>query len=447
MLFAFAFLFTQTNLKACDADFRFSTSGLMVQFDDRSVLTNAGIGGINYNWDFGDGNTSTGPSPMHAYTTGGNFQVQLIIGQTGNVSCLDTITKQVQVCAGCVWPGDADNDGVVDNNDVLAIGLAFGSLGPVRSDTSTNFAPKPAIDFASIPNSTFSDGTNFRHADSDGDGVVDAFDLRAISKNYGKTIFNSFEDNDFGNYTNGDVRVFLEILEDSVPVGSSVSYKILVEENGQPVQNMYGIAFSLEYDPALVDSGSASISYATTDIGSPADLLELSKDLYGQEEIQSGITRTDQTDAQIVSEVGTVSFVMEDNLAQKDGVISQYLYLRINNVLLIDAAENEIQTRGSIDSVLVYEVVSSSPILPIKKGQARINIYPNPTNGSVIVSATEPIETYSIIDPLGRQWLSHTFQKPIMKTSLDLIELPSGVYYLLVNQHNDRKVMQKIVKR
>jgi len=32
----------------------------------------------------------------------------------------------------CVWPGDANSDGVANNFDVLELGIAAGSVGPVR---------------------------------------------------------------------------------------------------------------------------------------------------------------------------------------------------------------------------------------------------------------------------------------------------------------------------
>lgn len=50
---------------------------------------------VSYSWDFGDGNTGTGPTPMHAYAVGGTYQVRLII--TDNAGLTDTTTESVMV--------------------------------------------------------------------------------------------------------------------------------------------------------------------------------------------------------------------------------------------------------------------------------------------------------------------------------------------------------------
>ena len=59
-----------------------------VTFFDKTV-TNEPI--AFWNWDFGDGNTSTLSNPIHTYLTGGNFTVRLIV-ETAN-GCKDTVNK------------------------------------------------------------------------------------------------------------------------------------------------------------------------------------------------------------------------------------------------------------------------------------------------------------------------------------------------------------------
>lgn len=68
-------------------DFSYSNDGLVVTF------TNSSKGGSSYNWDFGDGETSTQRSPQHTYTKTGRFTVLLssednaaVISKTINVN-------------------------------------------------------------------------------------------------------------------------------------------------------------------------------------------------------------------------------------------------------------------------------------------------------------------------------------------------------------------------
>lgn len=64
-----------------------------VTFTDLSTVTN-GVADA-WNWDFGDGNTSTQQSPVHTYAVGGNYNVLLTV--TSNQGCVDTITKNIYV--------------------------------------------------------------------------------------------------------------------------------------------------------------------------------------------------------------------------------------------------------------------------------------------------------------------------------------------------------------
>ncbi len=51
---------------------------------------NLSVNGFSYNWNFGDGGTSTAANPTHVYNTYGNFSVTLIV--TNAVGCSDTFT-------------------------------------------------------------------------------------------------------------------------------------------------------------------------------------------------------------------------------------------------------------------------------------------------------------------------------------------------------------------
>jgi PKD repeat protein len=74
------------------AGFSFTvTGGTTVNF------TNSSTGGTSYDWDFGDGNTSTLTDPSHTYTSSGTFTVTLI---ASNDCYSDTITKTVMVSTG-----------------------------------------------------------------------------------------------------------------------------------------------------------------------------------------------------------------------------------------------------------------------------------------------------------------------------------------------------------
>lgn len=75
-----------------------------------------------------------------------------------------------------IWPGDANNDGIVDERDVLPIGIFYGLTGSARSGGS-QWAP----DTISL---LFWEDVRAAFADCNGDGVVDENDVLVIGQNW-----------------------------------------------------------------------------------------------------------------------------------------------------------------------------------------------------------------------------------------------------------------------
>lgn len=77
-----------------------------------------------------------------------------------------------------VHPGDADNNGVVDAYDVLPIGIFFNQIGAPRTNQGFGWDAVSAIQYLE-PAATY--------ADVNGDGVVDERDVIGIGVNWGNT--------------------------------------------------------------------------------------------------------------------------------------------------------------------------------------------------------------------------------------------------------------------
>ena len=94
-----------------------------------------------------------------------------------------------QLSSDEVYPGDTDNNGVVNANDILPIGSYFLNEGSERDSTSFFWRPQQSL-FWDIPAETY--------ADANGDGIIDENDVIGIGVNWGNTHTNttmSFEVN------------------------------------------------------------------------------------------------------------------------------------------------------------------------------------------------------------------------------------------------------------
>ena len=77
-----------------------------------------------------------------------------------------------------VHPGDTDNDGDVDAHDILPLGVYFLEQGDFRSSANTGWFSQEVMSWESYP---------ANYADCNGDGVVDEKDIIAIGVNWGQT--------------------------------------------------------------------------------------------------------------------------------------------------------------------------------------------------------------------------------------------------------------------
>lgn len=114
------------SLPVVVADFRLPTSlcapdTVVFQNLSQSVGTNT-----SYLWDFGDGTTSTDPSPAHFYGHSGYYQISLVVRDNGSCNLSDTLVKYLLVLANTtdslpavpVCQGDFVQIGLPPSNEV-----------------------------------------------------------------------------------------------------------------------------------------------------------------------------------------------------------------------------------------------------------------------------------------------------------------------------------------
>lgn len=326
----------------------------------------------------------------------------------------DTIFCQ----SNCVWPGDANGDGTANNVDLLNIGLAYGSLGPARSSISNVWTCQPATDWPQ----TFQSGLPYQHADCDGSGLVNDDDTLAIVQNYGL--------NHARLHAGVDTATLPPLLitweEDSAFAGDTVLAYISVGDSAYPVDSLYGLAFTVHYDPSLVDSGSAIIVFDSSWLGTAANTLDLQYDRWTEGAIDAAITRTDGQNASGHGVLGHLQIVLIDNIEGKRD-ISKYLHLEFGHHLGVTASETQLEYASAGDSLLVVglEIGLPAPQHPVWD----FSIHPNPSSGGFELNTTgTPLERLRVYDLNGK--LLRDLQPAARHFDLDLTELAEGMYVL-----------------
>ena len=153
------------------ADFTNNTSGSCnppANISFQNLSTGTGI--LNFQWNFGDGNTSTLVNPTHTYPTAGSYTVRLIV--TNQSGCTDTLIKINAITVGAVHAAFTSPDSVCVNSPVSFInasipspassnwtfgdGSTSGAMNPVKVyNAAGNYQVKLVANFGACTDSAF----------------------------------------------------------------------------------------------------------------------------------------------------------------------------------------------------------------------------------------------------------------------------------------------------
>ena len=362
-----------------------------------------------------------------------------------------------------VWPGDADKNGLVNMNDHLKWGIAFGTSGPARAYISTAWEYHQSYDW--LP--AFIDGINYKHADFNGDGTIDSVDISAIHENYND--FDTTKQQGISPLTmGGSIALGMPNCTDSLrSIPIDIDMPTLPGING-----IYGVSATFKITsirPVNIDD--VRMVFENSWFGNPdmnfigiSRVFEIDDNIY----VAIGITGTDALN-RIGN--GTVGFIeIEDNISQVVGVPA-YRAPKIEDnisqvtVNAIDKVGNAVPMHMS--SPLHYSCFSSSfkmddesqenaiinrpkgsqniPDIPKQNAaEFNVNIYPNPTTGALNIhlSGGQPADI-RVSDMTGKSLMKHKAINRQARLYLD--KLPAGVYIITITTKHGL-VVKRVVK-
>ena len=328
-----------------------------------------------------------------------------------NLPCIPT-----PECRGaiCIWPGEIDNSSKANAKDMLEIGIAYGSTGDERENPSSYWLPQQTNDWTG----TFLTGFNYKHADTDGNGLVDECDVLPINLNY------DYQPLLPRNPVVGGVPVTIEFGQTEVGPGEVLDVYVYYGEESDPVQGAYGAAFFVEYNSELVKQEETTVDMETTtwldDDG--VMLISMYEDIPSQSRIDVAVSRTNQTGIDGWGQVGHLRFTMRDDIA------GEFLSALDFNITVVDGrainfAEVEEQLNlggGSVPVVTGIEDLT----------EAQISMYPNPVRDVLFINSLEKeISNIKIIEMSGRTVMELT-PKNQRSIEIQTANLAKGIYFI-----------------
>ena len=375
-----------------------------------------------------------------------------------NVLFLDTLERSFQydvdvddvvlyqvVDSFAVCPGDANNDGQVNHLDVLATGLAYHREGIPR-DTLYQGIHWSAKRFH--PWGVFLPATkvDLAFADSDGNGLVDDPDVKAIQLNYDSTHHLAYPPS--APYTpppaNLTAPAFLPMsfAQDSAKAGQTLTLDVTYlppDDNIPPALMPLGLAFVLTYDEALVkDSLTRVLFPPAPDLlaAGGATRFALARAVPpGRVEI--GVAGKGQPALNQPRMLCTVEFTLEDVLpAGHPG-----LFQCTPELLMINALGQSMNVVATIDAVQL--------VVPTRDPQNLdgLRVFPSPFQEALRLELPDaPAARVLVFNAMGQPVYQREYpagQAPEISTS----GWPSGWYCVRVVARDGRTGLRAVAKR
>jgi len=336
------------------------------------------------------------------------------------------------VCVeNCVWPGDTDANGIVSFSDMLAIGYYMGETGPAREEINTSWTNQSSDEWLKSQVS----GTNLKHVDSNGDGMITNADTASVINNFGS--YHSFIPSSIQVLKKSPIILIPRTTE--VDSGDVMVIDIALGNDASPVLDIHGLTFQMRIPPGLIDSASADISFhddswLSDGFGIMQDFIQPSEGV-----INSVITRTDGLPKSGDGIIGTTTFIVEDEV----------------NGFRLKEGETKLPFDIDITDILAYDSYGQSYTLPLTSAQVFLNIqedeepeitlsertienqlfvFPNPAKDvlQVHLNGKEYIKYVRIYDMMGRKIMAqNNLREEHMQ--IDVSELLEGLYILEVS--------------
>lgn len=340
---------------------------------------------------------------------------------------IQTFTYQIFVNyfpVDTVWPGDANDDLVVNPYDVLSIGLAYGDTGASRPAASTNWIGQYCTDW----NTFFSSGINHKHADCNGDGIVDTSDLNAVTLNDGLTHLKLEEPSEVNDRNLPTLSV--ELVESVIASGNILHGTIDLNNSGNDLTDIYGVEVELLVNNAIIDHATL---HATGNgwLNNGTGFINWKKS--GNGKIYLVYVRENHLGINGHGTIGQFDFLIPS------GVVSAAQYINISSARVITSANEIVPVIFSNDHVQI-----TGPNGVVIYPDFNISIFPNPAKEHLTVTANEIISTVKITDMVGRIILNI----PVLdkKQAIDLSNFCAGQFIVELNVEGtiERKYFTKL---
>ncbi len=389
------------------------------QYDPPFQLTATGVNLMWYDPFFGQWSFNA-PYITNQFPGTQTYSVtQTVNGCESNIAY-----TQVSVSYLCdsVWPGDVNYDLIANNDDVLDLGLYYGETGQMRSTISINWSEQISQNWG-IQQVNFED---MKHADCNGDGIVDVTDADAITLNYGLTHLKGTHTPQAKSTAFPDL--YFDLTGINFVAGTTVNIPIKLGTSAMPMNNILCIAAKIHVTNVTLDNA-PTISNATSWMGNSGNTINFTKGV-SFNQTDWAYVRTDHANVSGEGTIAMLTMEIPANAPAQDAI------LYFDNVKMINSNGDVLTDYNVVDDTATIVPVSiNSTVNAIFEKAA---IVPNPSDAQAdlqITLAQAADVQVTIADMTGKKVWGHSVSavKGLQTVSLPSAQLASGVYHIMIS--------------
>ncbi len=427
------FIMVIPSLRGQSCEAKFGATSIPISLEAQFINLSTG----NYtttSWNFGDGwvVSDNAATVTHAYTAAGTYYVCVTISDA-NSSCNSTYCNSIYVDAtsvidsvcqttDCVFPGDANADNVVNAYDVLPIALNYATFGTARPNANTSFYGQYAADWQQ----TTPNGADLKHADCNGDGLIDFQDITAIQQHF------SFEHDGFLPKSADGVPLYVVFDPVVYPTNPNdplvLSAGVYLGTATETIKNINGLAFLLDYDENIVEPNSVNVQFHNQSIIANSNMpLEMAIDDATNGIVAMAYARTDQQNAHGFSKLATVSFTISDVIINFSNSIQ--VGLNPNAIVAMDSLGNPVSISGIESNILLNTTATDQQF----NDPSRIRVFPNPAEQYINIDLDDfKGEQITIHNMYGQKVREEQVEQGIRQKMLSVSQLTTGLYTITI---------------
>ncbi len=329
----------------------------------------------------------------------------------------------------CVWPCDADNNGIVEFKDIVNMFKNMGNTGPVRNgDLSWN---GKVVENWEQNNYTL---VNPKYSDSNGDGIIDMNDVEMVKDYVGNTNSCYLETETF--CEQGNALKWEYVMRDSVLKRNKlIKTKIRINDNS----GFMGLYYKIDYNPDIFRVLVLNNQMVWEDDSINNLFYETSNMQTNQISVIQFNDKKRNSKLQANNNLISLNFIIKNI---PESYPTKYVDIKICEGKMYYDNGSEKNLPGQ---TLRFKLPDNVKITGTKLiNKEKVLIYPNPSSGILFLdSAVKGKATLEMFNLNGSLLLRKNIN--LSQNKLDIHELNSGIYILKLTGENINLIKKLII--